>query len=1238
MNKTLVLFVFLMMVVSAIVLPLPSNALVYGMDSNLSTASASFWGEGSGDGSGYSVKIAGDVNGDGYDDILIGAPQDDDGGSNAGQTYLVLGKASGLTMDMHLSNADASFWGENAGDDSGISVAGAGDVNGDGYDDILIGAYYNDAGGTDAGQTYLVLGKPSGWAMDTDLSSANASFWGENWNDLSGYSVAGAGDVNGDGYDDILIGAYQNSDGGSNSGKSYLIFGKASGWTMDTDLSNADASFVGENALDESGMSVAGAGDVNGDGYDDFLIGAIMSDDGGANAGQTYLIFGKTSGWAMGTDLSKADASFLGENPSDISGYPVAGAGDVNGDGYDDFLIGAYGNPEGGTYAGQTYLIFGKASGWAMDTGLSNADASFWGENANDYSGFRNAGEGDVNGDGYDDILIGAAYNNEGGSYIGQTYLILGKASGLAMDSKLSKADASFRGENSYDYSGISVADGGDVNGDGHDDILIGADNNAAGGAGSGQTYLIFVDKNTKPTNVNSVKAYPDNSYSLGITTASVNDTVFIELRGTDGDQNNNSIALVRVTSSSSDQMGFALRLLETGKNTGIYRGNLTIKDRTRDRDAWIKAFNGETVNITSVQDPSKYCTVLVKPIVKLFPLFNNGTAVEDMAYSEHFWTKNHLAVQWTFHTNASWLGWNTTTHNISGTPDNGDIGSYYVRINITHPIWGSDEHNFTLVVNNTPPVITKNNVLSVLEDKDYRVDYNSTDDGQGTVTYHLKTNTSKWLSIDQDSGILNGTPANDDIGRHYVNVSVDDGNGGLDWSNFTLEVVNTNDPPHITTTDVTTAIEHKGYDVGYTAVDVDVGDVLTWKFDTNASWLSFDNVTHHLYGAPWKTDVGWFWVRVGVSDRAGATDFHNFTLAVLNVNDPPLITTKDIGTAYEDSPYSVKCNATEWDYGDVLTWHLTTNATGWFTINGQTGLLSGIPVNDDVGSYWVNVSVTDKAMASDFHNFTLVVLNTNDAPEITSIPILNATVHQAYVYDVNATDVDIGTVLEYSLELGPDNMYIDGVTGRIDWTPNDTQVGNNFVKVKVTDGIFPVSQSFVISVKGAVVQTNHRPEIVVIPDKTVNAKEEFVYHVGAYDADAGDVLSYRLEGQPYGMAINATGVITWTPTIGQVGAHTVTVNVSDGKDSTTRSFIITVKAKGTRPSGGLDPMLIGAIAGAVIAAIAILVGLLLWMRKAKAEPAAPSVQAEQRPPAEHAVPTARARPITKEAPRKKGK
>jgi len=461
------------------------------MDADLGDFGAGFIGEDAGDWAGHSLAGAGDVNGDGFDDILIGAYKDEERGAESGQTYLFLGSSSGWSGDADLSDADASFRGESAEDYSGYSVAVAGDVNGDGYDDILIGAYKDDDGGVNAGQTYLILGRASGWTMDEELSDADASFVGESGGDYSGECVAGAGDVNGDGFDDILIGAYGDSEGGGTAGQTYLIFGKATGWVMDVSLSGADASFLGEEGLDYSGGSVDGVGDVNGDGFDDIIIGASGNDEGGNSAGQAYLIMGKASGWAMDVDLENASASFYGEAASDKAGYAVSGAGDVNGDGLWDILIGAHQNTEGGSLAGQTYLILGKTSGWTMDVNLSNSDASFMGEDENDMAGYAISGAGDVNGDGYDDILIGAYGDDDGGSSAGQTYLIYGRSTGWMMDVGLSNASASFVGEDGDDFSGRSLSGAGDVDGDGFDDILIGAYGDDNGGNEAGRIYLL---------------------------------------------------------------------------------------------------------------------------------------------------------------------------------------------------------------------------------------------------------------------------------------------------------------------------------------------------------------------------------------------------------------------------------------------------------------------------------------------------------------------------------------------------------------------------------------------------------------------------------------------------------------------------------------------------------------------------------------------------------------------------
>jgi hypothetical protein len=1264
--------------------------------------------------------MAGDVNGDGYDDILIGAYYEDSGGISAGQTYLIFGGPSGWAMDRDLSNANASFLGETSGDYSGFSVAGAGDVNGDGYDDILIGAYGNDDGGISAGQTYLILGKASGWAMDKGLSTADASFYGEAAGDYSGYSVAGAGDVNGDGFDDILIGAYGNVDGGgAEAGQTYLLLGKASGWAMDTALSNADASFWGEASDDRCGWSVDGAGDFNGDGIDDLLIGSYRSDEDQWDGGQNYIIYGKTSGWAMDTSLANSNASFQGENGGDYAGKTVAGVGDVNGDGFDDIMIGAYGNSDGGGMAGQSYLILGSASGWAMDTDLSKANASYWGESDNDYSGWPVAGAGDVNGDGYDDILIGAYNNDGGGSTAGQAYLILGKASGWAMDTDLANVDASFWGEDSFDYAGTSVAGEGDVNGDGYSDILIGAPGDEdGGGASAGQTYLVFEKTNQPPSVVTSVKAYSDGTFSSKITNATIDDTVYIELVGTDTNASSIDRAFVQVTSNVSDTKGFTMRLTETGKNTGKYRGDITIKDRTWVPDRWINATYGESVKIASVQTPLKNATVNVSMKMVLRPAKDVTSTNEDAKYLVHYWS-GVPTVKWTFKTNASWLKWDPTAHNVSGIPTNADVGTYYVCINITNISWGADEHNFTLKVINTPPDINVKDVITALEDKPYRVDYNSTDDGQGKVTYHLQTNTSTWLGIDPGTGVLNGTPSNNDVGKYYVDVSVDDGHGGWDHSNFTLTVQDTNDPPSITSTDQTTTYEDALYKVQYTGTDIDKVDKLTWYLSTNApGWLSIESTTGVLSGVPTNDNVGKCWVNVTVYDKAMAYAFHNFTLTVINTNDAPVITSVPIQNIDIHDVYKYDVNATDVDVGDSLNYSLD-KAPLSMTIDRATGVITWKPVLQQEGANPVIVNVSDghisvtqtfditmvvtwspevtlvgpadgsqltstmqglvwtwkdqdstkvsfdvylgkvqadvKAMAtsvriahklvtpdymvtnlepgatyywtvipSDAKNlgtctngiwsFTVASTATsNREPVITSTPYGYAEIGEKYGYKVEAKDDDIGDVLTFSLSQRPDGMVIDQQTGVISWTPAMSQLGEQSVTVAVSDGKASKTQTFKITVTRST--HNHKPTIQPIPDSTITVGDVFQSQVMANDVDAGDLLAFSLAGQPSGMTISPSGAISWRPTGNQVGTYTITVNVSDKKDSVTAQFKVTVVKKTTASwFSGTTVLMLGILAAVIAAVVVALVVMKVRKGRKKEEPVQSTIASRPEP------------------------
>jgi uncharacterized repeat protein (TIGR01451 family) len=261
------------------------------------------------------------------------------------------------------------FLGESANDYAGCAVAGATDVNGDGLDDMLIGASGNDEQEVNAGQTYLVLGRArADWGSGFDLGNSDASFVKAAEHIRSGWAVAATGDVNHDGLGDFVIGAPRGSTSGDFAGEAYLYLGRADAdWGRRASLANADASFIGAEAEDEAGSAVSAAGDVNGDGFDDFLIGALGFDAStvATNTGRTYLVLGRSAGWSRGRALAGADAAtdlvaFDGELTKDSSGATTAGGGDVDGDGLGDIVIGAPGHCEPYPIKGKAYLILGR--------------------------------------------------------------------------------------------------------------------------------------------------------------------------------------------------------------------------------------------------------------------------------------------------------------------------------------------------------------------------------------------------------------------------------------------------------------------------------------------------------------------------------------------------------------------------------------------------------------------------------------------------------------------------------------------------------------------------------------------------------------------------------------------------------------------------------------------------------------------------------------------------------------
>ena len=411
------------------------------------------------DNSGKVVSAAGDVNGDGFDDLLIGAGSadgQDNTQRSTGETYLIFGRAD-LTSEpsielSSLGNHGVIIYGGARFDKSGwISVASAGDVNGDGLDDVVIGAPYGDSADNstiNTGSANLIFGRKS-WphSLALDDTDGTVVFEGISMLDKTGWAVSAAGDINGDGIDDVAIGAPNAAPTDSPiRGMAYVVFGKTD-WSQSqvvrlAELGQDGITILGRDRYDDHGAAISRAGDVNGDGLDDLLIGAYSADsidNSRRIAGESYLLFGRTSWPESGiVDLqtpTPLTTTIFGDQEKTRSGKSLRGTRDVNGDGFDDLVIGSQ-NSTGGENSppntGQTFVLFGRSDWTADSIDLANIDSSalvLTGVDTGDSSGRYVSGAGDINGDGLDELVIGAFFADgpeNSRRDAGESYLVLG--------------------------------------------------------------------------------------------------------------------------------------------------------------------------------------------------------------------------------------------------------------------------------------------------------------------------------------------------------------------------------------------------------------------------------------------------------------------------------------------------------------------------------------------------------------------------------------------------------------------------------------------------------------------------------------------------------------------------------------------------------------------------------------------------------------------------------------------
>ena len=1077
--------------------------------------------------SGASVQAAGDVNGDGLADFLIGAPWGEAAqGTNAGESYLVFGRAGGFGAGLDLSTLNGAtgvtFRGGAAGDGLGFAVSSAGDINGDGFDDLILGAREaNGTGEIDAGASYVVFGRAGGFAAGIDvagLTGANGfAILGADASDRSGYSVAAAGDVNGDGIDDLIIGAPQGDPGGrANAGEAFVVFGRAGGFNATLDLGSLSGAngftISGVDAGDHAGWSVASAGDLNGDGRADLVIGAVYADPGGRdNAGETYVVFGRAGGFGANLDLSSMPAAMgftiTGTAALNLTGHSVASAGDVNGDGIDDLLIGAlYADGTGGADAGETYVVFGRTTGFGnvLDLSSLNGQTGFaiGGAAAGDFSGQSVSAAGDVNGDGFDDLIIGAPQADPSGrANAGSSYVLFGAANVTR-----------FTSDATVTVTVTGTNDGPVITSNG-------------GGATGGYTIV----ENT--TGANTVTAFdPDAGANLTYSIIGGADAALFTINGAGVLSLINPANFEAPADQNADNVYQVIVQVSDGTLTDTQTLNVTVAN-ANEAPVIFSNGGGAVGGYTIVEN-----TLGANPIGAVDP-----DAGATLTYSI---IGGADAARFTM--NNGVLSLINPPDFEAPTDQNGD-NVYEVIVQVSDgTLTDTQTINLTVTNANEAPVITSNGggpsaVITGVENTTTVTTMVAADpDAGATLTWSIITGRDgARFAIDPATGVLTFVAATDfeaptdqnADGVYEVDVQVSDGQGGTDVQTVFVNVGNANEAPVITSngggaTGGYTIFENTLGPNTVSASDPDAGSSLTYSiiggadaalFTMNgAGVLSLINPPN--FEAPTDQNGDNVYEVIVQASDGTLTDTQTISLTVINANEAPVITSNGGGavggyTISENTTGPTTITAFDPDAGANLTYTIVGGAdAGLFGIS-VAGVLSLLnppdfeaPADQNGDNvYQVVVQVSDGTL-TDTQTINLTVTNANDAPVITSDGGgANGTVSVAEgsrsATTVTAIDPDAGANLTYSIVGGADaaRFTIDPATGAVGFVtppdfenPLDAGGDNNYdIVVQASDGTNTDTQNLRITVTD--VAENALSLTEVLPSVASNEGDPFV-------------------------------------------------------------------------------------------------------------------------------------------------
>ena len=887
---------------------------------------------------GCSVSGAGDVNGDGYDDAIVGMGDIDTTSQNTGAAYIFYGEA------ILNGEPNVTINGTIITDYLGISVSSAGDVDGDGFDDVIVGSRtraYIFHGGTDIDDSYDLL-------MN-----------GEKSTDSFGYSVSGAGDLNNDGYDDVIVGAGQNDAAGTDAGRAYVYYG---GTNMD---SAADVVLTGENPGDYFGISVSGSGDVNGDGFDDVIVGASCSDAGGFNSGRVYIYYGKTRMDSI------ADVVITAESEARYLGSSVSGAGDVNNDGYDDVVVGA---PYYNGSLGAAYVYLG---GTSMD---STPDTVFTGGESYENLGSSVSAAGDVNNDGYDDIVIGSKGNATNGTQAGMAFVLFGN------QNPDSTQTINFTCGKTNDGFGWSVSDAGDYNGDGFADMMIGTFTNKA------FFYIPMVGLLDPSATVGAAKVWNGTGY-INSTCKSSNFAPIVN-------------DLLRASSSSGSDMYGNLYVdipiqveaksggaISMGNLNIIYSCTMTTLEFSDELNEYISSHRMEkdasgnliipieihsaspgrlkltNLNIT-IDEPPR----LLEPIPDVG--MDEETMISDLLdlwqyFGDDYYPSSQLKYGLISVTNdtcvrVELLANRYISVDMSDLPQSRNwTGEVEVVINCTD-IWGlvARSNPFTITVWNVPdpPVISSIPPREAVAGLNYSYNVTAIDGDKDPLEYGF-TKGPMNMTIDDGTGALSWVPAAG--GSYDVTVFVTDGLF-IVFQNYSISVPN--QAPRIINGTIPVAYTGVPFSYDISAVDDD-GDILSFSILGSNEGMIIDGSTGRISWTPIKP--GDYLVQVNISDGTLAI-VHVFSITVVQTNRAPAFKTKPPENCTSGLPLIYNAHAMDPD-GDPLFYSLI-GAPDGMVLDNATGRMSWTPFI--VGEYEVLMRVEDGRGGKAFQEFAISVLD----------------------------------------------------------------------------------------------------------------------------------------------------------------------------------------------------------------------------------------------------------------------